>query len=72
MTARDSVKAPDRSTFIMYSSVESSVRELHRRANLCRRLANGAVPLRVAQELAAFARDYEGEAARLELQRHAA
>jgi hypothetical protein len=56
----------------MHSSVESRVRELHRQAKLCRRLANGAVPLRVVQELAAFARDYEGEAVRLECQRRAA
>ena len=50
--------------------LEFSVSELQRRARLCRRLSNGAVPLSVMQELAAFANDYESEAARLERQRH--
>ena len=53
----------------MKSTLDSGVSELHRRAKLCRRLANGAVPLSVMQELAAFASDYEGEADRLEGQR---
>jgi hypothetical protein len=56
----------------MHSSLDSGVQELHRRAKLCRRLANGAVPLKVMLELVAFARDYDGEAARLERKRHAA
>jgi fumarate hydratase class II len=56
----------------MHSSLESSIQELRRRAKLCRRLANGAVPLKVMQELAAFARDYECEAIRLERGRHVA
>jgi len=53
----------------MDSPVDSSVSELHRRAKLCRRLSNGAVPLSVMQELASFASDYEREAVRLERQR---
>jgi hypothetical protein len=48
------------------------VQELRRRAMLCRRLANGAVPLKVVQELTAFARDYDCEAVRLERGRQAA
>jgi hypothetical protein len=50
----------------MHSLLDSSVQELRRRARLCRRLADGAVPLKVAQELTAFARDYDCEAVRLE------
>lgn len=57
---------------IMHSSVESSVRELQRRATLCRRLSEGAVPLKVAQQLTAFARDYDKEARRLQRERQAA
>jgi hypothetical protein len=53
----------------MNAALESSVRELHRKAELCRRLAKGAVPVNVMLELAAYASDYEGEAARLECQR---
>jgi hypothetical protein len=56
----------------MYSSLDSTVRELHQRARHCRRLAKGAVPLKVMQELAAFARDYESEAVRLEREQRAA
>jgi hypothetical protein len=48
------------------------VNELRRRAQHCRRLADGAVPLKVVEELAALAHAYESEAIRLERERHAA
>jgi hypothetical protein len=56
----------------VHSSDESNVRELQRRATLCRRLADGAVPLKVAQQLTAFARDYDKQARRLQRERQAA
>jgi hypothetical protein len=47
------------------SSWDLRVSVLQRRARLCRRLANGAVPLSVMQQLAALAMDYERKAVRL-------
>jgi hypothetical protein len=42
---------------------------LRRRAALCRRLSDGAVPISVMHQLAAFASDYESETIRLQCQR---
>ena len=48
----------------MYSSPELRVNVLQRRANLCYRLSNGAVPISVMQQLAVLAMNYENEAVR--------